>query len=82
MSALEKNRTWVVTDLPPGQKVIGCKWVYRFKHKANGSIERFKARLVTKGFTQVEGVDYAKTFSSVAKMSIVQCFLALAASQH
>ena len=49
--ALEVNNTWIVTSLPPGKKLIGCKWVYRVKYKSDGSIERYKAKLVAKGFT-------------------------------
>jgi hypothetical protein len=48
ISALEANSTWVVTDLPPNKNLIGCKWVYKVKLKANGEVERYKARLVAK----------------------------------
>ena len=51
LNALHKNNTWDMVDLPPGQSVVGCRWVYKIKTKANGSIERYKARLVAKGFT-------------------------------
>nr|KYP76050.1 hypothetical protein KK1_020270 [Cajanus cajan] len=75
LQALERNQTWTLMKLPPGKHTIGCKWVYRIKHKANGSIERYNARLVAKGFTQQEGVDYFETFSPVAKFTTVRFFL-------
>ena len=63
IDALQANKTWVMTKLPPGKVPIGCKWVYKIKLKADGSIERYKTRLVAKGFTQTEGIDYYETFS-------------------
>ena len=60
--ALERNHTWVLTDLPQNKNVIGCKWVYKIKHNADGSIERYKARLVAKVYTQIEGLDYLVLF--------------------
>nr|GMC69250.1 Retrovirus-related Pol polyprotein from transposon TNT 1-94 [Ipomoea batatas] len=53
--AIEKNGTWELTELPPGQKPIGVKWVYRTKYKSNGDIDRFKERLVAKGYKQKPG---------------------------
>jgi hypothetical protein len=79
--ALEANQTWIVTDLPSNKKDIGCKWVYKIKQKSDGGIERYKSRLVAKGYTQCEWLDYHETFSLVTKMTIVWCFLALAAAK-
>ena len=67
-----------MTPLPSHKKPIGCKWVYKIKHRSNGSIERYKVRLVAKGFTQKEGLEYIETFSPVAKMVSIKCALAVA----
>ena len=63
--ALRKTSTWIITKLPLGKKVVSCKWVLTVKHKAYGSIERLKARLVARGFSQSYGVDYQETFAPV-----------------
>lgn len=79
LQAMEANHTWTVESLPPGKNVAGCKWVYTIKYRADGTIERYKALLVAKGFTQQEGVDFTDTFSHVAKLASVKLLLALAA---
>lgn len=76
--ALESNHTWEITYLPPGKTPIGCKWVYKVKRNLDGSVERFKAQLVAKGYTQVYGVDYLDSFSPVAKLVTVRFFISLA----
>nr|XP_009775834.1 PREDICTED: uncharacterized protein LOC104225681 [Nicotiana sylvestris] len=72
---LYANHTWKLVKLPARKKAIGCKYVYKIKHKADGSVERYKARLVVKGYTQESRIDYAETFSPVEKMSTVRALI-------
>ncbi|XP_020967673.1 uncharacterized protein LOC110266932 [Arachis ipaensis] len=79
---LELNKSWCLVDCPAGVKPIGCKWVYRIKRKPNSSIDRYKACLVVKEFTQIEGVNFLQTFSSVIKPATVRLVLALTSMKH
>lgn len=57
IQAFERNKTWEITKLPSEKKVTDCKWVYKIKDKANGEIERSRARLVAKSYNQNKGLD-------------------------
>ena len=58
IKSIEKNKTWTLTELPLGTKKIGVKWVYKTKYNEYGQIDKHKARLVDKGYSQKHGVDY------------------------
>ena len=80
IDSLEEQGTWTVEVLPPGKKALGCKWGFKIKFRADGTIERYKARLVVLGNHQTEGIDYNETFAPVAKMVTVHSFLQQVAS--
>ena len=81
LEALDKNHTWDVVNLPTHQKVINCKWVYRIKYTASGEIERFKARLVARGDSQVAGIDYEELFAPVVRYDSLRLLLAITAAK-
>lgn len=81
IAALKANHTWSIVSLQAGKVPINCKWLYKVKFKANGRIDRYKARLVTRGFTQQAGVDFLDTFSPVAKLTTVRVLLTVAAQR-
>ena len=78
LDTLTKNHTWDLVTLPPKQSVVGCKWIYKIKTCSDRSIERYKACLVAKGFTQEYEIDYEETFTPVARISSVYALLAIA----
>nr|GEV94017.1 hypothetical protein [Tanacetum cinerariifolium] len=73
-----KRKVWILVDLPYGKRAIGTKWVYRNKKDERGIVIRNKARLVTQGHTQEEGIDYEEVFAPVARIEAIRLFLAYA----
>ena len=77
MNSMTSNRVWDLVELPNGVKAVGYKWVFKTKNDLLGNIERHKARLIAKGFTQREGIDYTETFSSVFRKDSLRIIMAL-----
>jgi hypothetical protein len=73
------NNAFTLCDLPPGRKCIGCKWVYRIKHNANNEFERFRARIVAKGFSQKLHIDFEKTYAPVVRIDSIRQLFAIVA---
>lgn len=80
--ALVKNGTWELVPPSPSQNRIGCKWIFHIKRNPDGSVSRYKARLVVKGYNQRPGIDYSDMFSLVVKPVIVRTILCIASSQN
>ncbi len=81
MVALDANATWELVALLKDKKVIGCKWVYKVKHNVDGSMNRYKVRLVANCYAQTYGIDYEETYSPFAKMTTIKVIIAMAVAK-
>lgn len=77
-ASLLKSNTWTVCELPNDRKAISNKWVFKLKRKADGSVDKYKARLVARGFSQKAGFDYNETYAPVAKLVTLKILLSIA----
>ncbi|KAM1385102.1 hypothetical protein ACFX2F_031696 [Malus domestica] len=80
--SLRAQGTWQLVPYPSNRSVVGSKWVYKVKKNSDGSISRYKARLVAQGFSQEHGIDYSETFSPVVRHTTIRIILAMAAMHH
>ena len=78
LDQIEKNKTWELVPRPKDKNVIGTKWVFKNKVNEDGEVIRNKARLVCKGYAQVEGIDFEETFTTMARLEAIRMFLAFA----
>ena len=78
IQALRQNHTWTLVPRPSHKNIVGCRWVFKTKLLPNGSVKRYKVRLVAKGYTQQAGLDFNETFSPIIKPATVGLILSLA----
>ena len=82
IDSILQNHTWELVDLPPGCKALGSKWVFKKKLKPDGTIDKYKARLVIKGYKQQKGLDYFDTYSPVTRITSIRMMFAIAAMRN
>ncbi|GKC13200.1 retrotransposon protein, putative, ty1-copia subclass, partial [Tanacetum coccineum] len=79
MQSMKDNEVWDLVDLPPNDKTVGSKWLFKKKTDMDGAIHTYKAHLVANGYTQTLGIDYEETFSPVADIRAIRILIAIAA---
>lgn len=81
MYSLNLNETWILTEPPENQEILDNRWVFKVKRRTDGTVDRFKARLVARGFRQKLGMNYTETFSPVVRFDSIRIILSIAASK-
>ena len=76
--SIMKNNVCDIVPKPKGKSIVSSKWLYKIKHAADGSVEKYKARFMARGFSQKEGIDYDEIFAPVAKYTSIRTFMSLA----
>ena len=79
IESILRNHTWQLDDLPPGNKPLGSKWIFKRKMKPDGTIDKYKAKLIVKGYREKEDLDYFDTYSPVTRITSIWMLIALAA---
>ena len=82
IDSIMQNHSWELVDLPPGNKPLGCKWVFKKKMKTDGTIDKYKARLVIKGYKQQQGLDYSDTDSPVSRITSIRMMLVITSMRN
>ena len=77
--SIVRNSAWEIFPRPVGKSVVGSRWIYKVKQAADGSVEKYKARFVAQGFSQIEGIEYEETFGHVTRYYSIRTILALSA---
>ncbi|WRX09128.1 Integrase [Theobroma cacao] len=80
LNMIVKNKTWSLVDRPKDRQLIGVKWIFKRKLNPDGTLNRYKARLVVKGYSQILGIDFQETFAPVARLDTIRLLIALAAA--
>ena len=77
-ASIMKNDVWEIVPRPEGKSGVTSKWLYKIKYVVDGIIEKYKARYVARGFSQVEGIDYDETFAPVARYTSIRAIISIA----
>jgi hypothetical protein len=77
MDSFDKNEAWDIVEFLAGRKFVGIKWLFKKKFNAEGKVEKYKAQLVEKSYSQVEGIDFGDIFSPIAKLTSIRFLLSI-----